>query len=287
MITIKDIEGATHEMRDGEPLRHFIHADCMDGMRQFPDDYFGLAIVDPPYGVGTVTYMPRKRQKGFGGHIDRYDVVVATLDMHQRAKMKVDVVHTQSGKKTIKTFGDENTAPCPEYFEELFRVSKNQIIFGGNYFLLPPSRCYVVWDKGISEDFSMAMCEMAWCSMQGNAKLIKGIYADRNRTQSKEARLHPVQKPIELYSKLLAWYAKPGDRILDTHVGSASSLIACHRAGLEYVGFEIDADYYNAARERLDAELAQTSMFELAENGRGVIDGRYRAGSGRRRLCVD
>ena len=108
----------------------------------------------------------------------------------------------------------------------------------------------------------MAMCEQAWASFNDNAKIIKGIYADRNRTNSKEDRIHPTQKPVELYSWLLARYAKPGDKILDTHVGSASSLIACHRAGLEYIGFEIDTDYYNSAQSRLDAEKAQASLFD-------------------------
>ena len=245
-------------------LNKLYNMDCMEGMAQFPDNFFELAIVDPPYGVGSITYMPHKRTNAVGGYLDEYSVTIATFDALRTSTVKKKympgVVRSDCGKDTIKNFGDENVSPGPEYFAELFRVSKNQIIWGGNYYLLPPSRCYIIWDKGISEDFLMAMCEQAWTSFADNAKIIKGIYADKNRTQSKEARIHPTQKPVELYSWILGRYAKPGDKILDTHVGSASSLIACHNAGYEYVGFEIDEDYYNAATERMEAHLAQMTM---------------------------
>ena len=115
-------------------LNKLHHMDCLEGMRQFPEGYFDLAIVDPPYGVGAITYMPHKRTKAVGGYVDEYSIVVAVLDMAQRSNVKnkycVDVVHGQSGKSTIKNFGDENVAPGPEYFKELFRVSKNQVIWG-------------------------------------------------------------------------------------------------------------------------------------------------------------
>ena len=151
-------------------------------------------------------------------------------------------------------------APGREYFDELFRVSRNQIIWGGNYFELPPTRCFVVWDKkNISEDFSMAMCEYAWTSFTGNAKL----FACAPQGTARDRRIHPTQKPVKLYEWLLKTYAKEGDRILDTHVGSASSLIACHRAGLAYAGFEIDPDYYARAMERLEEEKRQISIFDM------------------------
>lgn len=150
-------------------------------------------------------------------------------------------------------------APGPDYFNELARVSKDQIIWGGNYFDLPPTRCFVVWDKRQSEDFSMAMAEYAWTSFNQNAKV---FYATPQGT-AKEKRFHPTQKPIALYTWLLKRYAKPGFRILDTHVGSASSLVACHRAGLEYWGFEIDAEYYRLASERLERVTAQVGLFDL------------------------
>lgn len=147
-----------------------------------------------------------------------------------------------------------DVAPGPEYFAELARVSKNQIIWGGNYFWLPPTRCFIVWRKlTISENFSMAMCEYAWTSFNDNAKWVE--YTPQGTCN--ERRIHPTQKPVALYQWLLSKYAQPGQIILDTHVGSASSLIACHRAGLRYVGFEIDQTYYDMAKERLDAELAQ------------------------------
>lgn len=160
------------------------------------------------------------------------------------------------GRKIIQW----DNAPGEDYFTELFRVSKNQIIWGGNYFMLPPTRCFLIWRKlSINENFSMAMCEYAWTSFNDNAKVFEcapqGTAADK--------RFHPTQKPVKLYSWILSRYAKEGDRILDTHVGSASSLIACHRAGLEYTGFEIDPEYYRAASERLDAEKNQINMFEL------------------------
>lgn len=153
-----------------------------------------------------------------------------------------------------------DVAPGREYFDELFRVSRNQIIWGGNYFDLPPTRCFLIWRKlSITENFSMAMCEYAWTSFQGNAKLFEAA----PQGTKDEPRFHPTQKPVALYSWILSRYAKPGDKILDTHVGSASSLIACHRAGLEAWGFEIDEIYFAKASERLAREKAQTSLFDL------------------------
>ena len=153
-----------------------------------------------------------------------------------------------------------DVAPEQDYFDELFRVSRYQIIWGGNYFNLPPSRNFIVWRKlSISESFSMAMAEYAWTNIVGNAK----VFECMPQGTANEQRFHPTQKPIKLYSWLLSKYAKPGMKILDTHVGSASSLIACHRAGLEYWGFEIDPVYYKAAKERLDREQAQVNMFAL------------------------
>ena len=150
-----------------------------------------------------------------------------------------------------------DVAPPPEYFDELARLSQNQIIWGGNYFDLPPTRCFLVWRKPISENFTMAMCEYAWTSFNANAKWIE-MPAQGTRA---DPRFHPTQKPIALYTWILQHYAKPGYRILDTHVGSASSLIACHRAGLPFVGFELDVTYYTLAKERLDAEVAQIRLF--------------------------
>ncbi len=242
-------------------MNRLYNIDCMEGMRDFPDKYFDLAIVDPPYGVGSVTYMPRIRNKAFGGYIDEYNITVATLDKNQRQSVKTNVIHNENTKSSQRgNFGDENASPNPEYFEELFRVSKNQIIWGGNYFILPPSRGFVIWRKTtVSESFSMAMCEYAWISMNANAK----IFDCAPQGTATEPRIHPTQKPIALYSWLLNNYANAGDRILDTHVGSASSLIACHNMGFDFIGFEIDQNYYAAAMERLEAARAQMSIGEL------------------------
>ena len=237
--------------------------DCMEGMAQFPDQYFSVAIVDPPYGVGGITYMPHKRIKAIGGFLDEYNIVVATLDMAQRSNVKskylTDTCHGKVGAKTIKDFGDENVAPGPEYFKELFRVSRHQIIWGGNNYILPPSRNYVVWRKTtVAEKFSMAMCEYAWVSINGNAK----YFECAPQGTKDDPRLHPAQKPIALYKWLLKQYANPGDKILDTHVGSASSLIACYDGGYDFIGFEINQNYYDAAKKRLDNAMAQKRMYE-------------------------
>lgn len=124
---------------------------------------------------------------------------------------------------------------------------------------MPPTRCFIVWDKYIGEDFTMAMCEYAWTSFFENAK----IFRCQPQGTAQDKRFHPTQKPVKLYSWILGRYAHQGDRILDTHVGSGSSLVACQRAGYEYTGFEIDPEYYRKAKERLDAERSQTNMFDL------------------------
>ena len=156
-----------------------------------------------------------------------------------------------------------DVAPKQEYFEELFRISRNQIIWGGNYFSLPPTRCFVIWKKlTISEQFTMAMAEYGWTSFNENAKIFEcAPQGDRN-----DPRFHPTQKPVKLYEWLLNKYAKPGDTILDTHVGSGSSLIACYNTNHKYVGFEIDETYYKLAKERIDRETAQMNMFQLMED---------------------
>lgn len=201
----------------------FYNMDCMEGMKQFPDKYFDLAIVDPPYGINLNNNMGRRK----GDKKSSYP----------------------------KTYWD-NKISDKKYFDELFRVSKNQIIWGGNYFYLPPTKCFIVWRKPqISEYVSFSMCEYAWTSLDGTAKEWIGMSNEKDR-------IHASQKPVALYEWLLSRYAKEGDIILDTHVGSASSLIACHRTQHKFVGFELDEYYYNKASERLKAEQAQMSIFD-------------------------
>lgn len=203
-------------------MNKLYNMDCMEGMKHFPDKYFDLAIVDPPYGIGINNNMGRRK----GDKNSNYP----------------------------KAYWDDEP-PNEEYFKELFRVSKHAIIWGGNYFPLPPTKCFLVWRKPqISEDVSFSMLEYAWTNLDGTAKEWIGMSNEKDR-------IHATQKPVALYSWILSRYAKEGDKILDTHAGSASSLIACHNAGLEFVGFELDKHYFAAANERLSAEMAQLRLF--------------------------
>ena len=203
-------------------LNKIYNMNCMEGMKEFPDKYFELAIVDPPYGININNNMGRR--KG---------------DKHSN----------------YKKITWDNEPPTAEYFKELFRISNNQIIWGGNYFQLPPNKCFIVWVKPqISEELSFSMCEYAWASFDSTAKVIE-LYGQE------AYRIHPTQKPVKLYAWLLNKYAIKGDKILDTHVGSASSFRACYNYGFEYIGFEIDTDYYNLAVERLNAVKAQQTIW--------------------------
>jgi site-specific DNA-methyltransferase (adenine-specific) len=213
--------------------------DCMDGMAQFPDKYFELAIVDPPYGgVTNGGYMSNADTKSGSAKHPKYN-----LALWAQAK------------------------PEQAYFDELFRVSKNQIVWGGNYFqtsIRSDSQCWLVWDKR-NENTGFADCELAWTSFNSAVRKFEFMWNGmlQGDMKNKEFKIHPTQKPVALYSWILANYAKPGDKILDTHVGSASSLIACHQMGFEFVGFEIDPDYYKAATERLEQARAQVSMLDI------------------------
>lgn len=163
------------------------------------------------------------------------------------------------GGKVQKKIIGWDVAPTHEYFEQLFRVTKHQIIWGANYFPnMPPTRCFIVWKKlTISEKFTMAMCEYAWTSFDGNAK----IFECAPQGKANDKRFHPTQKPVALYKWLLTNYAKEGDRILDTHLGSGSIAIACHDFGYELTGIELDADYYAKAVQRIKEHQRQLKMF--------------------------
>lgn len=215
----------------------YYNMDCMDGMKEFPDDYFDLAIVDPPYGIG---------ENGDKNHT--------------RGKL--------AKAKDYKSFsGMDINSPNEKYFDELFRVSKNQIIFGANHFIskMPfDSSCWIVWDKDNGNN-DFADCELAWTSFSTAVRRIKYRWNGmlQQNMKHKENRIHPTQKPVALYEWLLNRYAKPGDIILDTHVGSASSLIACYRTNHPYVGFELDKHYYDLSKKRLDAEMAQMRLSDI------------------------
>ena len=185
-------------------------------MARYEDNYFDLAIVDPPYGIGISSNPVRQ----------------------QHAKKDWD-----------------NAIPTKEYFDELFRVSKNQIIWGGNYFDLPPTQGFFIWDKKQPHDFSLAMCEMAWSSLQKPAKMWSlSVLKERNK-------IHPTQKPVQLYEWLLQNYAKEGDKILDTHLGSGSIAIACHNMKYDLTACELDKEYYDKAMKRLKEHTAQQRLF--------------------------
>ena len=198
--------------------------DCMEVMKTFPDGHFHLAVVDPPYGIGMADRAPC-------GRLARYGSVKQA----------------------------DNGVPGAEYFAELRRVSKHQIVWGGNYFPLPPSRCFVIWDKQQPDGVTFADAEFAWASFDESAKTF------RLRPQNADAdRIHPTQKPVRLYKWLFAKFAQPGQRVLDTHMGSGSIAIAAHYAGIHLTAFEIDPDYYEAAKARIARETSQVELFSPA-----------------------
>ena len=197
--------------------------DCLEYMRTLPDNYFQLAIADPPYEIGTRQIDKRKSSyKGAG-------------------KLRGRILNQSADK-----FYHWDKAPDQAFFDELERVSVNRIIWGGNYFPLPPSRCFICWDKVQPwENFSQV--EFAWTSFGGVAKLFRFD----NRTGDK---IHPTQKPIELYAYCLQQFAKDGDRIFDPMMGSQSSRIAAYKLGFDYVGCELDKEYFDKGCERFDRE---------------------------------
>ena len=207
------------------------HVDCMEYLATCEDNAFELAIVDPPYGLGH-----------------------SEVVMHSRNKL--------AKAKKYKAFaGGDESAPCEQYFLELERVSKNQILWGANHYRARESSCWIVWDKQNSGDFADA--ELAYTSFKTAVRVFRFMWNGmlQGDMKNKEKRIHPTQKPVKLYEWLLMNYAKEGDRILDTHLGSGSIAIACHNLGFDLVGCELDEEYYNAACERLDKHKRQLRMF--------------------------
>jgi len=204
--------------------------DCMEAMAGFDDNQFDLAIVDPPYGINFAD----KGGDGSG------KLTKHRWKQHKRKKWDKEI-------------------PSKKYYEELFRVSKNQIIWGANYMVqnLPPSMGWVFWDKG-QRNFSLADGELAFTSFQ---RALRVFTMTRPEALQEGQRLHPTQKPAKLYEWLLMNYAKKGDKILDTHLGSGSIAIACHNLGYDLQGYELDKDYYIAAKKRLEEHQAQLRMF--------------------------
>ena len=199
--------------------------DCMELMAQFPDKHFELAITDPPYGL--------ERMK------------------HGSAK------NNRTGYATGEW---NNSKPTEQYFAELFRISNFQIIWGANNFTLPESEYFIVWDKAQTVD-NFASAEYAWTNCKMPAKVFRySVHQVMQDRKAEYGKIHPTQKPVALYKWLLTNYAKPGDKILDTHVGSASSLIACYDMGFDFIGSELDTDYFNAAQERITKHFSQVRL---------------------------
>ena len=222
-----------------KPISEVTNEDCMVMMSRYPDKFFDLAICDPPYSDPN-----NEIGREFGGLFDRYKKDDTSKKIVSRTGGSWA---SKYGKKII----DWDIAPSKEYFNELFRVSKNKIIWGGNYFNLPPTRCFLIWRKPtISENFSMAMAEYAWTSFHDNAKVFE--FAPQG---GKTKRIHPTQKPIELYAWILKKYAKQGDKILDTHLGSGSSRIAAYKLGFDFYACEIDKDYFDAQENRFKMNI--------------------------------
>ena len=198
-------------------ISEVFNTDCLEYMRTLPDKAFQLAIADPPYGGAkeTVGRTGGTWAAKYGTHINEWD-----------------------------------KAPEQEFFDELSRVSENQIIWGANYFTMPPTRCFIVWKKHIPEDFTMSMCEYAWTSFNANAKVCECS----SLGTKDDPRFHPTQKPVDLYAFCLKHYAKPGDRIFDPMMGSQSSRIAAYKMGFDYVGCELDKEYFDKGCERFNRE---------------------------------
>ena len=202
--------------------------DCMKGMARYPDKYFDLAIVDPPYGI---------------------DLANMNMGLGNTAKA------SKAKNRKWKAKNWDNEIPSNEYFIELFRVSKNQIIWGGNYFNLGKCNKFIIWDKEIPAGLSFSDCEFAWTSFTGSNKIFR-----YSAYLNKSEKFHPTQKPPQLYKWLLSNYAKQGDKILDTHLGSGSSRIAAYEMGFDFTAFELDTEYFEAQEKRYKAHIAQLKL---------------------------
>ena len=219
----------TKEYNGRSRIRMF-NVDCMDFMEDC--DKYDLAIVDPPYGIGMDGY---------------------TTDEKPNDKWK-------NKKAKVYKKKDWDELPTDEYFNKLFKASDNQIIWGGNYFNLPPSGGWVVWDKKKPENFSLSQAELAWVNNSGRVSIFRYLWNGFQKERP-EFRFHPTQKPVQLYKWLLTNYAKEGDTIFDSHGGSMSIAIACWDLGFDLDIIELDEDYFNDAVKRFETHIAQTQLF--------------------------
>tara|TARA_R100000152_G_C6777121_1_gene206759 strand:+ start:733 stop:1380 length:648 start_codon:yes stop_codon:yes gene_type:complete len=215
-------------------LINITNEDNMELMSRYEDNHFDLAIVDPPYGINMSKYL---------------------------AITKPSRPNSYFYKQKHKTKEWDNVIPAKKYFNELFRVSKNQIIWGGNYFtdFLKPTNSWIFWDKINGEGSTFSDGELAWNSFK--KALRKFTVSTHHGTRGGKDRIHPTQKPVKLYEWLLMNYAKEGDKILDTHLGSGSIAIACHNLGFDLTACEIDKEYYEAAMKRIEQHKQQKRLF--------------------------
>ena len=212
------------------------NADCMEIMAGYEDNYFDLAVVDPPYGIG-------------------WDGENSMAENNTKK-------WTAAKKKGYEKKDWDSERPSREYFIELNRVSKNQIIWGGNYFadLLEPTGGWIVWEKGVPDNMTLSQAELAYNSCLNSVRIIKLLWAGFRKCEESK-RIHPTQKPVKLYNWIYANYAEEGQKILDTHLGSGSNAIAAHYAKMHFVGCELDEDYYKASIERIRKETRQLELF--------------------------
>ena len=213
------------------------NCDNMLLMARYPDNYFDLAIVDPPYGIN-----------------------IQKMNYTQSTKGGV------AKRKDYSSVGNwDSETPTKEYFNELKRVTKNQIIWGGNYFELPLTKSWIIWDKKTEDKYSndFADCEMAWNSFDKPAKIVRYLWSGMLQPDMKykQKRIHPTEKPYQLYKWILDKYAKPNDKILDTHLGSGSIAIACHDYGFDLTACELDKEYFDKAMQRINNHVAQQKLF--------------------------
>ena len=222
-----------------------INCDCQEVMAEIGDKEIDLCLTDPPYGGGTNNHDWDSKKRGrFGGRFDKYHIDCERTEGSWSTKYQET--------NNIKHW---DIAPDEKVFEEIFRISKEQIIWGGNYFELPATRCFLIWKKlTISENFSMAMAEYAWTSFNKNAKIFE--FAPQDST-----RFHPTQKPVQLINWCLNNHSKENDLIFDGFFGSGTTAIACIRTNRRFIGCELDPIYFEKAFERIETELKQLTLF--------------------------
>ena len=235
---MQKVENIHETPHDGKPLLcagavskdgiSLIHGDSLQALKSYGDNYFDVAIVDPPYGIDWM--------------------------------QQIQNPNTKANWKQYENKEWDKQTPTDEYWEQLFRVSKNQIVWGWNYFVEYFHSCpsYIVWNKEASGNYSD--CEIAWCSYKGTNKIFKWLW-NGFRKQQPEERIHPTQKPVALYDWIIQNYCAEANLILDTHVGSGSSRIAAAKAGKQFIGFEIDPEYYEKQEKRFNDWNSQLRMF--------------------------